>query len=272
MCGIWVDECRVIPPPRGSAIAPRGSIARPRGPVVHDPVLEHDVGLRERGVDVAAGDRPLVGLVGAELLPDQRRAVLERRLGVDHDGLRVVVDDHLLCRVDDAVLVGADDDRHRVADALDLAALQRHVVRGVDLHPGRRPDHRDAALEAQVLGREDAEDARLRRGLGGVDRGDRRVRLGRAHDRRVDGARDVQVVDEAPGAGDEAGVLAPLHRLPDEAVAAVGLRRGLHQALTSSPSRAALPPPREAAALSHGRASQLWWAAAAACTALTMLW
>ncbi len=74
------------------------------------------------------------------------------------------------------------------------------------------------------------------------------------------------------GAGDEAGVLAPLHRPPDEPVAAVGLRRGLHQALTSSPSRAALPPPREAAVLSHGRASQLWWAAAAACTALTMLW
>ncbi len=77
----------------------------PRGPVVHDPVLQHDVGLRERGVDVAAGDRPLVGLVGSELLPDQRRTVLERGLGVDHNGLRVVVDDHLLCRIDDAVLV-----------------------------------------------------------------------------------------------------------------------------------------------------------------------
>ena len=29
MCGIWVDECRVTPSPRGSATAPRGSIAAP---------------------------------------------------------------------------------------------------------------------------------------------------------------------------------------------------------------------------------------------------
>ena len=51
--------------------------------------------------------RPLVGLVGAELLPDERRAVLERRLGI-HDGrLRVVLDDHVLGGVDRGVPVVA---------------------------------------------------------------------------------------------------------------------------------------------------------------------
>ena len=217
---------------------------RARGAVVGDPVLEHYVGLRQRRVDVAAGDRPLVGLVGAELIPDQWRAVLERRLRVDDDRLRVVLDDHLLGGVEDAVLVAADDDRDRVADALDLAALERHVVGGVDLDPGRRPDHRDAALEAQVLGREHADHARVGGGLGGVDRGDRRVRLGRAHERGVQHAVGMQVVHVAAGAGDEARILAPLHRLPDEAVAG-GLGRGLH----------AQPP-----------------FAAAVWTALTMLW
>ncbi len=41
----------------------------------------------------------------------------------------------------------ADDDRDRVAYALDLAAFERHVLGRVDLDPGRGPDHRDAAAE-----------------------------------------------------------------------------------------------------------------------------
>ena len=71
-----------------------------RGAVVHEPVLDRDLRLGEAGVDVAAADAPLVRPVGAELLPDERRAVLERRLGIHDRGLRVVVDDHVLGGVD----------------------------------------------------------------------------------------------------------------------------------------------------------------------------
>ena len=57
---------------------------RTRGAVVHEAVLDGHLGLGEAGVDVAAADRPLVRLVRAELVPDERRAVLERGLGI-HD-------------------------------------------------------------------------------------------------------------------------------------------------------------------------------------------
>ena len=75
---------------------------RARGAVVDDAPLDDHVGLGERGVDVAAAERPLVGLVGAELLVHERRAVLERLLGIDDRGQRLVLDDDVLGRVDDA--------------------------------------------------------------------------------------------------------------------------------------------------------------------------
>ena len=53
---------------------------------------------------------------------DDRRAVLERRLRVDDDRQRVVLDDHVLGGVDDRVLVRAEDDGDGLADVADLAA------------------------------------------------------------------------------------------------------------------------------------------------------
>ena len=59
---------------------------------------------------------------------DERRAVLERRLGVDDDRQRVVLDEDVLGGVDDRVAVLADDDRDGVADVLDLALGERPVL------------------------------------------------------------------------------------------------------------------------------------------------
>ena len=120
---------------------------RARGAVVHEAVLHRDVSLGEAGVDVAASDRPLVRLVGAELLPDERRAVLERRLRVHHGGLRFVVDDHFLGGVDRGVARRRHHHGHRVAHVLDLAALERPVLGRLDLNAGRRPHHGERAGE-----------------------------------------------------------------------------------------------------------------------------
>lgn len=109
--------------------------------VVDDAPLDDDVGLGERLVDVPAAQRPVVDLVGAELLVDERRAVLERGLGVDHHRQRLVVDEHVFRGVDHRVLVLADDDGHGVADVADLPAGQRPVLGRLHLDPGRDPGH-----------------------------------------------------------------------------------------------------------------------------------
>ena len=114
---------------------------RARGAVVDDPLLDDDVGLGDRRVDVAAAHRPLVRLVRAERLVDED-LVLQRLLHVDDGRQRLVLDAHGLRGVDDVVLVLGDDHRDGVADVLDLAAGERPAHRGLDLDAGRRPRHR----------------------------------------------------------------------------------------------------------------------------------
>jgi hypothetical protein len=149
-------------------------------PLLDEAALDEDLGLGEPGVDVAAADRPLVRLVGAELLPDERGAVLERLLRVDDDRLGVVLDDDLLGSINDRVSVSADDDRDRVADVLDLVALQWPVLGRPHLDPGWGPDHRERRREVvrEVLACERGDDVRVLERAGGVDRDDARVRLG----------------------------------------------------------------------------------------------
>ena len=130
--------------------------------VVDDAPLADDVGLGHHGVHVAAAQRPLVGLVGPEVLVDERRAVLERRLEVGDRGQRLVVDEDVLGRVLHLVAAVADDDGDRVADVVDLADRERPVVEVADLDARRHPGHRQRAADAErghVLAREDGDDA-----------------------------------------------------------------------------------------------------------------
>ncbi len=122
---------------------------RARGAVVDEALGDRDVGLRERRVDVPAGHPPFMGLVGAEALPHERRAVLERGLGVDDDRLGVVFDDHLLGGVNRGTAARRHDHGDRVAHVLYLAALERPVVGLADLDPGRVPDRREPAKRSQ---------------------------------------------------------------------------------------------------------------------------
>jgi hypothetical protein len=61
---------------------------RARRAVVLHPPLDDVVGLGEAGLDVAAAQRPLVDLVGAQGRMDERRALLERLLRVGDHGQR----------------------------------------------------------------------------------------------------------------------------------------------------------------------------------------
>ena len=131
----------------------RGSIGAPAVRWLTIRRSMHDVGLLPGHVHVLRAESPLVSLVGAELLVDERRAVFERRLGVDDHGQRLVLDEHILGRVDDRVLVLAEDGRHGLTDVLDLAAGQRPVLGGLDLHTRRDPRHRHPRGQVEVLAR-----------------------------------------------------------------------------------------------------------------------
>ena len=109
--------------------------------MVDNAALDDHVGVGEAGLDVAAAQRPLMDLVGAELLVHERRP-LERRLGIGYDRQRLVLDDHHLGRVHDRVAVLAEHHCDRIADVLDGLARQRPVLGVVDLDAGRNPGHR----------------------------------------------------------------------------------------------------------------------------------
>jgi hypothetical protein len=175
----------------------------------------------------------------------ERRAGLQRRLGVDDHGQRVVLDEHLLGRVDHAVLAVADDDRDPLAHVLDRVAGERPVLGPLDLDAGRHPGHGQRALEVEVLAGEDGDAGDLV-GPGRVDRDDAGVRLGRAHDGHVEHAGQHDVVDIAPLPGDHPGVLLAAQRLADPLLARCGL--------------------------DGGHADTPWDDLAAESTALTMLW
>ena len=211
--------------------------------VVDHPALDDHVGLREARVHVAAAERPLVHLVGAELLVDEVRALVQRGLDVRDDRERVVLDEDVLGGVDRDAAVGAEDDRDGVADVLDDAPGQRPVLGVVDLDALGRPGHRQRGEQVgHVLAGVDGDDVVAGLGRALVDRDDRGVGLGRADDRRVQHPGDRDVVDVGGLAGDQPRIL-----LAAQGAADVRLAR-LDGAHAETPCLAA------------------------ACTALTMLW
>jgi hypothetical protein len=187
---------------------------RARRAVVDHLVLDHDVGGRQRRLDVAAAQRPLVDLVGAQRLVDER-AALQRGLDVGDHRQRVVLDDHLLGGVDHGIAVLADHQRHGVAHVVDLVLGQRPVRRVGDVDPRRHPGHRQRRREVDVVAGEHGVDARERLRARRVDRDDLRVCFRRADERRPQLARDVDVVDVAGAAHDQPRVLLALEGLAD---------------------------------------------------------
>jgi hypothetical protein len=183
-------------------------------------LLDHHGGRVEDRVHVlAVGVAPGVGLVGAEGVVENGRAVLDRLLHVGHDRQLVVVDGDQLGRVERLLPALGHDHRDRLAGEADLALGQdlvlgdaRLVALGDLLAEGERR-HRPRGgqgvgeLAVELGPGPDREDAGGRLGLLGVDRQDVGVGDRAAHDDQVDHARQHDVVGVAALAGDELRVL-----------------------------------------------------------------
>ena len=184
--------------------------------LLHVAALDDHVGLGERRVDVADGERPGVAVVRAELLVHERGTGRERGLQVDRGGQLVVVHDHQLGGVPRRRRVARDDDRHGVPDVVDLGVGQRPVVGHEDVL-GDRPPGGDAGDEVvgEVRAGEDGDDARVLPRRGRVDGGDPGVRDGAAHQGEVHRAERGDVVGPGAAAGEQRRVLATREALAD---------------------------------------------------------
>jgi hypothetical protein len=156
-------------------------------------------------------------VVGAELLVYERGARFEGRLDVDDSGEVLVVDLDQAERLLGRARVGGQHDRHPVADVVDLADGERRVVGDLDVL-GDRPaaGQPDRELARQVHAGENRDHPRQRAGGPGVDPADTGVGERAAQHRHVERARRRDVVGPGGPAGDQRGVLAAGHALPDE--------------------------------------------------------
>ena len=203
----------------------RARLDRVRDQAVVAELQRRDVrGLREGGLGARlVADAPVVALVVRRLVV-HGAAGAEGAGGVDHRGQHLVVDvdqrrggTGLLDRL-------GHDHGHAVADVAHLAVgqhrvlglLHRRAVQAVD-----QPAAGQAADGLEVLAGEDAHDPRGLGGGRGVERLDARMRVRRAQEGGVGLARQGDVVGVLALTGQEAGVLAPLDRLADEALACV---------------------------------------------------
>ena len=141
-----------------------------------------------------------------------RRGV-ERALGIDDHGERIVVHPDEIGGVLGHVAVLGHDHCHRLADEPD-AVRRRAVV--VDRR--RHADREGLGVPGDVRAGESAVHAVQRQRLRQIVAADRRVRQRRAHDRRVAHVADRRVVvDVGSAPGEEPRVLDALDRLPDPA-------------------------------------------------------
>jgi hypothetical protein len=209
---------------------------------------QDEVGVAQRALDVAAGDRVRGDHVGAFRLEEDGGSSLGGGPRVHERGKRIVRDLHASQRVLGEVPVVGHDDGHRLADVADLVAGEGTLQVAAHL-AALGQTHWDGAIQlGQVAEGDDVDHARARAGGGHVDGPDPRVGVGAPDDGEVKGPETLHVGDEAAAASQQPLVLASLEPLADvghaPAVArerATQRRRGAGRRcpLSSSPPRRA---------------------------------
>ena len=131
---------------------------------------------------------------------------------------RIDVDDHVRRRVLGHVGILRDHNRNRVADIADAVACQGGLQGALGVLGGEEPDG-DPQV-GKLLAREDRDDAVALRGAARVDAPDPAVSGVAAHDRRVELALAVEVVDIRAGPGQQPAILHPGDRPPYVVLAA----------------------------------------------------
>src|SRR5206468_1509749 len=178
-------------------------------------LAQHDVGLAERALGIPVHEPSMTGEVRADLVVQHRRIGLERFLRIDDGGQRFILDVDQLRRVLGQVSIARHDDRHRLAD-------EPHLVggRAVIVHGRRDADRERLRLPRDIVAGDHADHALGRARLRHVVPEDARVRVARAHDRRVvDVADRRMIVDVRSASGEETEILDALDRLADPAIA-----------------------------------------------------
>ncbi len=179
-----------------------------RGRVLGEPeaLADHDLRVAERLVRIAVDEPPAVGQVGADRLVKDGGAGLQRPLGIDHGGKRLVVDDHALGGVLGAVTIAPHHQCHRFSHEADLVGGRAVVADGRgdahaeglgalgDVGPGDHPDDAGHGESGRHVVAEEA-----------------RVGVGRADDGRVASAGEGVVVEILAAPGEQMGILHPLH-------------------------------------------------------------
>ena len=172
-------------------------------------VLAHEVGARERGVDITELQRDVLVDVGpVAVLVDAHLGMGERRFDRHECRQGLVVDLDQLTRALGRLFVDGGHRRDRVADHPDLLHTERFLVLG---------HGQDAELHAREIGaRDDAEDTRQRARPRRVDPRDARVGMGAAQQLAVRHARHDEVVGVPGLAGDLRPRVDLRKRLPDD--------------------------------------------------------
>ena len=179
------------------------------------------VGLRERRVVVAPVEQARPDDVRAGLLVQERRIVLDRALGVDQHGQRLVLDLDQIGGVARDLARGGDDGRDRLAHVPHLADRER-VVLHVRARGSRELEERVGQDRDLVAGQRPVDAAELER-LRDVDALDLRVRVRRAHEVEEAHPVPLEVVEEDALALDEAPVLLARDALARPAALGLGL-------------------------------------------------
>ena len=181
--------------------------------LLEDPLLHHHLGTAEGAVGGLPGDHGDVpaNVVG-EVDVDLRAVRLEGLLQVHHGGKGLVVDLDQVGRVIRCGFGVGEHHGHDLALVGGLAGGDREPLRHRLLLGREGGDGRmgpgDLALE--ILRRVDGSNARGGGRLGDVDLLDLGVRVGAAHEGRMNLPRPVQVVDVAAVPGDQPGVFAAM--------------------------------------------------------------
>ena len=164
--------------------------------VVDDAPLDDDVGLGEALLDVAAAERPLVGLVRPVVLVDDPGLLAEGLLGVDDDGERVVLDDDVLGRRRSTEYLSVPTTTATGSPTWRTVPEVSGWCSGVLIStPGGAHTMGSGARKSRSSPVKTATTSSRAAAARRVDRRDVRVRLGGAHERGVEHAGHLQVVD-----------------------------------------------------------------------------
>ena len=166
MCGFCVVFQSVSSPLAGAHLRQRRArLHRVRDQaLLDDPLVDHQLGVLERRVDVAAGDDPVERLIARHVGVQLRRAGLHGLLGVGHRRQRLVVDVDQLERIVGALLRLGHDNGDDVADVADGILRGAGIGRDLELGVRHEPRARRRLQPLDVGARVDGDHAW--RGLG----------------------------------------------------------------------------------------------------------